>query len=154
MHAIGQAAADYPLGAGLGVAGPAGPTAGGSPLDGNLNAESEFSFLTVEAGIPALIAVVGFSFLLLGLGFARCRREPDPQARILLAAVISPLAGIVVDYYAGPLSVTVPAGPYLWFAGGVIAYWLVALPARRAQGEAVAASGTPGDSQRRGHREP
>jgi hypothetical protein len=51
---------------------------------------------------------------------------------VLLAALTSPLAGILVDYYAGPGTVGVPDGPFLWFVGGVIAYWLITLPRARA----------------------
>lgn len=131
LQAISSAVSDYPLGAGLGTAGPAAGTPGGSALTGRLNAESEFSFLVIEAGIPGLITVVGFTMGLLGVGLARCRREPDPQTRVLLAAVISPLGGILVDFYAGPATVSVPDGPFVWFVGGVIAYWLITVPRER-----------------------
>ena len=141
LHAIGFAMTSYPLGAGLGTGGPAAGASGGSQLDGDLNTESEFSFLVVEAGIPGLVAVVGFTLLLLGVGFRRCRRVPDHETRALLAAVISPLAGILVLFYVSPNTVTVPDGPYLWFAGGLIAYWLVSLPAARDLPSAGTASG-------------
>jgi hypothetical protein len=131
LHTIGTTIVDYPLGVGLGTAGPAGGTAGGSALAGTLNAESEYAFLVLEAGIPGMVAVVGFTAVLLGLGLRRCRREPDHEARIFLAAAISPIAGMLVDFYAGPSTVSVPDGPYLWFVGGAIAYWLVALPRER-----------------------
>lgn len=142
LQAIGSAIVDYPLGAGLGTAGPASATAGGSSLTGKLNAESEFSFLVLEAGVPGLVVVVGFTVLLLGLGIRRCRREPDAHARVLLAAVISPFAGIIVDFYAGAGTVGVPDGPYLWFVGGVIAYWLVTLPVERTRTGATSIAST------------
>jgi hypothetical protein len=135
LGAIGSAIADYPLGAGLGTAGPAAGAAGASSLTNTLNAESEFSFLVIETGVPGLVTIVGFVVVLLGCGLTRCRREPDPEAQILLAALISPLAGILVDFYVGPGTVSVPAGPFLWFVSGVIAYWLVTLPRRRRQAE-------------------
>jgi hypothetical protein len=131
VEAIAQAINAYPLGAGLGTAGPASATPGGSPLTGKLNAESEFSFLVIESGVPGLMVVVGFTVLLLGLGLSRCRREPDPEVRVLLAGLISPIAGILIVFYSGPATVGVPDGPFLWFVGGVLAYWLVALPAER-----------------------
>ena len=135
LAAIGFNLAHYPLGAGLGSAGPASSTAGGGALDQGVNAESEFSFLVVEAGIPGLITIVCFSLVLLGSGMIRCRREPDHVARTLLAALICPLAGIITVFYVEPITVTVPAGPFLWFVGGVLAYWLVTLPRKRAEAE-------------------
>ncbi|MEA2372965.1 MAG: hypothetical protein QOH12_3359 [Solirubrobacteraceae bacterium] len=132
LHAIADAAIHYPLGAGLGTGGPATVTAGASPLTGKLNTESEFSFLVVETGIPGLLAVIGFTIVVLGLGLARCRSEPDLHARVLLAAVISPLLGMLISFYAGPGTVTVPDGPLLWFVGGIVAYWMITLPRERA----------------------
>ena len=88
---MSSAISQYPLGAGLGTAGPAAATGlGGSALTNTLNAESEFSFLVIEVGVPGMIVLVGFAVSLLGMGIVRCRREPDPQARLLLAALISP----------------------------------------------------------------
>ena len=135
LHAIGVAAYSYPLGAGLGTAGPAASTGGASSIAGTVNAESEFSFLILEAGIPGMVVLVGFAILLLLLGVSRCRREPDPRTRALLAAIISPIAGIIVIFYASADTVTVPDGPFLWFAGGVIAYWLVGVPRERRASE-------------------
>jgi hypothetical protein len=137
LDVIANTIAKYPLGAGLATAGPAAGTSGASALAGTVNAESEFSFLVLEAGIPGLVVVVGFTAFLLGLGMVRSRREPDPQARILLAAIISPIAGLLVDFYAGPDTVSVPGGPFLWFVGGVTAYWLVTLPRNRRRAEVV-----------------
>lgn len=131
FHVITSAITTYPLGRGLATAGPASGASGGSALTGTGNAESEFSFLVLEAGIPGLVVVVGFTVFLLCLGLLRCRREPDPQARILLAAIVSPIAGLLVDFYAGPDTVTVPGGPFLWFVAGVVAYWFVTLPRER-----------------------
>jgi len=129
--------ASYPLGAGLATAGPASGTApGASKLTGVLDAENEFSFLTIEAGIPGLLALTGFAVAILALGLRRCRHEPDREARLLLAAIVAPVACILVLFFSSSLTVTLPAGPYLWAAGGIVAYWLVARPAelRRAGG--------------------
>ena len=124
----------YPFGAGLGTGGPAsGSAPGASALttSGNVDTETEFSFLVVETGIPGMIALVGFTITLLGLGLRRCRREPNGEARVLLAALLAPLAGIFVLYFTGTLTPSVPAGPYLWAVGGIFAYWFVTLPATR-----------------------
>jgi hypothetical protein len=139
LHIVSSEIAAYPLGAGLATAGPASGTPGGSSLSDKLNAESEFAFLVLETGVPGLIALIGFTLALLGLGLIRCRREPDPHARLLLAALVSPIAGILVDFYAGPATVTVPDAPYLWFVGGVIAYWLVACYRERRMAPSVQA---------------
>jgi hypothetical protein len=132
--------ATYPFGAGLGTAGPAGSAPGGSPLTNNVDAESEFSFLIVETGIAGTLVYVGFTIFLFVLGLRRCRQEPDREARLLLAALIAPLAGLLALYFVGPTSASVPGGPYLWAVGGIAAYWLVARPAARRQvGETEAA---------------
>jgi hypothetical protein len=121
----------YPFGAGLGVAGPAGSAPGASPLTGNVNAETEFSFLTEETGIAGMLVYTGFVVTLLVLGLRRCRHEPDREARVLLAALIAPLGGILALFFISATSASVPLGPYVWAVGGIISYWLVALPATR-----------------------
>jgi hypothetical protein len=123
----------YPFGAGLGVAGPATSAPGGSALTGNVDAETEFSFLTVETGIAGMLVFTGFTVALLGLGIRRCRYEPDREARVLLAALIAPLAGILVLFFISAPSAGVPTGPFVWAVGGIISYWLIALPAGRRQ---------------------
>jgi hypothetical protein len=121
----------YPFGAGLGVAGPATSAPGGSPLAGNLDAETELSFLTLETGIPGMLVYIGFVVALLVIGVRRCRHEPDPEARVLLAALIAPLFGIFALFASSATSPAVPTGPYVWAVGGIVAYWLVTLPATR-----------------------
>ncbi|MBV9357981.1 MAG: hypothetical protein JO023_20920 [Chloroflexi bacterium] len=131
----------YPFGAGLGTGGPAsGSAPGASALtqSGTVDTETEFSFLVVETGIPGMLALVGFTVALLALGVRRCRREPDREARVLLAALLAPLAGLFILYFTGTVTPTVPAGPYLWGVGGIFAYWFVTLPAAR-QGGALTA---------------
>jgi hypothetical protein len=122
----------YPLGAGLATAGPAALTvSGGTDLIYDVDAESQFAFSTVETGIAGMAAIVGFTLMLLVLGVRRVRHEPDREARVLLAALIAPVAGMLALYYPAPLSASVPGGPYLWAIGGIVAYWLVALPVER-----------------------
>jgi len=126
---IPKTLAHHPFGAGLGVGGPAEGQSGAPALAGVADAETEYSFLTLEAGIPGMVVLVGFTATLIGIGLWRCRREPDPEARVLLAAIIAPIGGIFVLYWASALTATTPAGPYLWSAGGIVAYWLVKRPA-------------------------
>jgi hypothetical protein len=127
----------YPLGAGLAVAGPATGTGGGTALTGTLDAENEFSFMTLETGVPGALLIVAFTATLVGLGLLRVRREPDREARALLAAVIAPLAGLLALYVAGSVTATTPGGPYLWAAAGIVSYWLMARPAGSPSGGAV-----------------
>jgi hypothetical protein len=121
--------ADHPFGAGLGVAGPATGAGGAPPQAGNVDAENEISFATLETGIPGMLVLVGFTVALFTIAARRCHEEPDPEARVLLAAVLAPLAGILSLYVVSAATPTTPAGPYLWAAGGIVAYWLVARPA-------------------------
>jgi hypothetical protein len=132
----------YSLGAGLGVAGPATGAGGAPPQAGTLDAENEISFATLEAGIPGMLAVIGFTIVLFVLGLRRSRQEPDPEARVLLAAIVAPLAGMLALYVVSAVTPTTPCGPYLWAAGGIVSYWLVARPAalrREAASRVVAA---------------
>lgn len=120
-----DAAKNYPLGAGLAVAGPASGQAGGTELTGRLDAESEYSFALLETGIIGALLLVGFTLTIIVLGFTRIRRERDPSNCLMLAAIVAPMVGMLALYYPSPISATVPPGPYLWTAGGVVAYWLV-----------------------------
>jgi hypothetical protein len=118
----------HPLGAGLGVGGPAEGQSGAPVLAGVADAETEFSFLTLEAGFPGMVALVGFTVILLALAVRRVRDESDREARILLAAIIAPIGGILTLYAVSAITPTTPAGPYLWTVGGIVSYWLVTRP--------------------------
>lgn len=133
IAAIPENIVTYPLGAGLGVAGPASGQAGGTELTGELDAETWFSFMTLEAGVPAMLVVAGFTLTLLVLAVRRVREEPDHETRILLSAIVAPIAALLAFYWVGGgLTATTPYAPYLWGVGGIVAYWLVARPAERA----------------------
>jgi hypothetical protein len=122
----------YPLGAGLGVGGPAAGQSGAPPdasLGRGIDTENEISFATVETGIPGMLDVIGFTVVVFALGLVRCRREPDPEARVLLAAIIAPIGGMLALYSVSALTPTSPGGPYLWAAGGIASYWLITRPA-------------------------
>jgi hypothetical protein len=127
---IPQNIVDYPLGAGLGSVGPAASYKGGTTLIDTVDTESWFSFIVVETGIPGLLTVFGFTITLLWLAFVRIRKEPDPETRALLAAMLAPLAALLALYWTGGgLTATTPYAPYLWTIGGVVAYWLIERPA-------------------------
>jgi O-Antigen ligase len=131
---IPQNMANHPLGAGLGVAGPASTAPGASALTlrGRVDAETEFSFMTLETGIPGMLVLVGFVLALFRTGVRRVRREADRETQLLLAALVAPLAGLFVLFFASAATPTVPGGPYLWAVGGIVSYWLMARPAQRA----------------------
>lgn len=130
----------YPLGDGLGVAGPATGTGGAPSQAGTIDAETEFSFATLEAGVPGMLTIVGFTLVLFFLGLRRVRRERDPEARVLLAAIVAPLAAMFAMYWVSAVTPTTPYGPYLWAAGGILSYWLITRPAelRRADDQRAA----------------
>ena len=129
----------YPFGGGLGTGGPAAGVSG-APTSG-ADTENEISYLTVEAGIPGMLLVVGFTLAVCGLGIKYCRHEPDPEARILLAAIIAPVVGILVLYSVNVPTPTTPGGPYLWAVGGIAAYWFIVRPAERRRAGAETADG-------------
>ena len=74
---------------------------------------------------------------LLYLSLTRIRRLLDGEARMLLTAVAAPLFGIFVAGFAGISSANSPPAPYLWFAAGILAFWLKAGPRPAGGGRAV-----------------
>lgn len=121
---------EFPLGAGLGRSGPA---AGFGEVDSVLNSETAFSYLTAEVGIPGLLAFLGFHLFLVSLVVRRCRRVGDGEARSMVAAVGAPLIAMTSLWFLTPTTANTPLSPYTWFAGGVLAFWLVAIPRRGLQ---------------------
>jgi hypothetical protein len=133
IDAIPDNVAAYPFGAGVGTAGPASGSPGGSSLtqSATFNVETEFSFLLVETGIPGLFVMTGFVLTLLYVGLSRLRREPDPEAKVFLAALMAPLPAIFIQFFISTPTPSTPIGPYLFALGGIISYWLVERPAAR-----------------------
>ena len=116
---------DYPVGAGLGLVGPA---AGRADLVSNdakgYNGETEFNFLLVELGVLGLILILGLTARVL-IACGRMRRLVDPELRVLLAAIAAPLFGIAVQFFTGAPTSSSPAAPYYWFVIGALAFWLM-----------------------------
>jgi hypothetical protein len=141
---VPEYATQFPLGAGFGSKGPASTVSGGTTAQ--LNAESEATFLLIEVGIPGLAVMVGFLLTLFYLSVTRIRRVPDRETRLLLTAIAAPLFAIASTWWVGVSTTTTPAGPYLWFAAGVLAFWLVkrGRETRAVDGPAQAAEGAPG----------
>jgi O-antigen ligase len=112
-----------PFGAGLGSVGPAASKAGGTVT--KYDAESQFSFLIVELGIPGLIVFFAFQVALCTAVVRGLRRERDRQTVVLMAALAAPLFGFAVNWFVGVNTTSIPNAPYLWLAAGVLAWWLV-----------------------------
>jgi hypothetical protein len=129
---IGTNLRKYPLGAGLGVSGPASGVKGAPPLAGQVDAENELSFLIDETGIPGALVLIGMTVRLIWLGVRRIKLEPDPEIRLLLSGLVAALAGLFAIYAVSAITPTTPGGPFLWATAGIIAYWLVERPKERA----------------------
>lgn len=115
-------AIDYPLGAGMGTAGPAANAAVGGAPTTQLDAESEFTFLEIELGVPGLLILTGLFAAFIGIGI-RLRRVGDPTMQRLLGAITAVLVAFVVSWIVGVDTATSPDAPFLWLAGGMLAYW-------------------------------
>jgi O-antigen ligase len=118
---IPKYAGKYPLGAGIGSVGPASSFLG-SPRP--LNAESQFTFMIVEIGLLGLFVFIAFQARLLGLVLSRLRRLKDVEARLLIAALVTPLVEFIAMWVIGVTSTSTPSAPYIWFAGGAALWWL------------------------------
>jgi hypothetical protein len=123
IRTIPDYAISFPLGAGIGTVGPGGSTGGGTGRV--LNGESEFTFLLIEAGIAGFIVMVGFNLRLMQLVATRVRRVGDADTRLLLAALGAPFFAKFLSWFGGPSTAGTPDSPYMWFIGGVLAWWLI-----------------------------
>lgn len=124
---FGDYALKYPLGIGVGTVGSATAVSGDLNVSG-LNAETLWNFLVLEIGLPGLVIILALVFRLLWIALARIRRVVDSAMRLYLAALAAPLFSLVVTGFAGPTTISVPFGPFLWLVAGIISYWLITLP--------------------------
>jgi hypothetical protein len=125
-----------PFGFGLGTAGAAAGFGGSSTEDvegHNVNAETTFNFIVKEVGLPGLVVWIGFILTLITLAFRRVRLIADSELQVYLAAVFAPVFALFFMGFDGPVSQSEWSGPYIWFAGGIAAYWLVGPGWRLAQ---------------------
>jgi hypothetical protein len=122
-------ASAFPLGAGIGTVGPAGSRAGGSGGQ-SLNAESEYTFLLIEVGIPGALILLALNLRLIAMTLA-LRRLADPALRGQLMVLGALIAALFVSWVIGPATATSPAAPFFWFAAGGLAYWWGELRAGR-----------------------
>lgn len=112
---------EFPLGAGIGSVGPAASFAG-EPLP--LNAESQFTFMIVELGILGLLVYIAFQARLLAMVLPRLRGLKDREARLLMAALVTPLVEFIAMWVIGVTSTSSPNAPFIWFAAGTAAWWV------------------------------
>jgi O-antigen ligase len=113
---------DYPLGAGLGSVGPATSAFGGSAAAKLLNGETEFTFLLVETGIPGLVIMLAFVIATLRAGLA-LRLVVDPGLQRCLMGLTAVLILLFVSWTIEAVTSDSPTSPFLWLAGGCLAYW-------------------------------
>jgi hypothetical protein len=116
-----------PFGLGLGIA---GAVAGlGGKVAKTIEQEkvsggSAYNLLAVELGLPGLLLWVGLTISVLALALTRLKQVADPELRVYLIAIIAAFVALTVQGLVGPTLAVTPPGAYLWFAPGVIAYWL------------------------------
>lgn len=121
LAAIPEDIATYPLGAGLGLVGPATSLAGGSTQRA-LNGETEFTFLLAETGIPGLLVLLAFAAATIKAGFV-LRRVAAPQLQRCLMAVTAVIISLSAAWLIAAVSSDSPSSPFLWLSGGCLAYW-------------------------------
>ncbi len=111
-----------PFGAGLGSTGPAAVLASGgaSPY----NAETEFSYLTVEVGVAGMLAILALTIRMIFASFRIISRVADRETRAMIAALAAPLFSILGLWFVSSVSATTPLAPYFWLTAGGLSYWL------------------------------
>ncbi|MCW2958776.1 MAG: hypothetical protein JWP18_1579, partial [Solirubrobacterales bacterium] len=139
---VGDYAVSYPLGVGLGRAGP-GSGAVGRPS--GLNAENEFNFLIGEIGLIGLLAFAWLWGAVVLDAVRLARREPDETRRTLWCALAATLiATTAVWFQASPTNSSASA-PVFWLFAGVVGQQAFAL---RAAQRAAAALHAPSQERR------
>lgn len=114
---------EFPLGAGIGSVGPAAGVID-PPPPRFLNAESQFTFMLVELGVPGLLVFLAFQAALLGMVLRWIRRTATFELALLLAALAAPLFASIALWVVGVVTVSTPNNAYLWFAAGTLAFWM------------------------------
>jgi hypothetical protein len=127
LAAIAGDIAHATFGVGLGTYGSASGFGGQQHVEiegKNVGGESAYNLEALELGLPGLLLWCGLSLNVLLLVLLRLRRIEDVELRTSLAAVAAAFVAFSVEGFAGPTLAVSPAGAYLWFAAGVVAYWL------------------------------
>jgi hypothetical protein len=117
---------DAPFGLGLGVSGAVAGFGGHEKItieSEKVGGGSAYNLLAVELGAPGLLLWLGFTVSALALALTGLRRVVDPELRLYLVAALAAYVGFTVQGFVGPTLAVTPAGAYVWFVPGVIAYW-------------------------------
>jgi O-antigen ligase/polysaccharide polymerase Wzy-like membrane protein len=126
LSQIPDVIAKYPFGAGLSIAG-AGATFGGestATVNGHrASAESQYNYVNLELGAFGLLFWIALTLTVITIAVKGLRRIGDVELRLSLAAVFATFIAFAVMGFAGPMTSSLPYGPYFWFAIGIAAYW-------------------------------
>jgi hypothetical protein len=134
LNQIPSLVAHEPLGLGLGSAGAVGAFGGKvakTVEEEKVSGGSAYNLLAVELGLPGLALWIGFTISVLLLGLGRLRLIEDPELRTYLVAILATFVTLTIEGLVGPTLAVTPPGVFLWFAPGVLAYWLAG-PGRKA----------------------
>jgi hypothetical protein len=115
-----------PLGLGLGVSGSAGGFGGHEKVtieSEKVSGGSAYNLLAVELGAAGLFLWVGLTLNVLLVSLLGLRRIRDPELRIYLVAVLATFIAMSFQGLVGVTLAVIPAGAYVWFVPGVVAYW-------------------------------
>ncbi len=118
--------AHAPFGVGLGTVGAVAGFGGKNTdlLEGHgVSSETQLNFMVDELGAPGLLLWLAFCLRVLVLATRGLWRTEDMDLKLALAAVTAPLVAYFAMGFNGPVSTSAAAGPYIFFASGVIAYW-------------------------------
>jgi hypothetical protein len=104
------------------------------------SAESQYNAVVLELGVVGLLLWSALTITLVTMAVRGLRRVADPEVQIDLAAIFACVIAIALMGFSGPTTYTSPAGPFFWFAVGIVAYWLAgpgraAVRARTAGGD-------------------
>jgi putative inorganic carbon (HCO3(-)) transporter len=127
LAAIPRDIASAPFGVGLGTYGSASGFGGQQHVEiegKTVSGESAYNLEVLELGFPGLLLWCGLSLNVLLLVLSRLRRIEDIELRTYLVAVAAVFIAFSIEGLAGPTLAVSPSGTYLWFAAGVVAYWL------------------------------
>jgi hypothetical protein len=126
LEALPRVVTGAPLGSGLGTTASAAGFGGKQKviIEGRgASSEAALNLLAIELGAPGLLLWVGLSLTVIWLVLTRVRNIEDPELRTYLVAVGASFMAHTASGFLGPSIVSV-GGVYLWFAAGIVAYWL------------------------------
>jgi hypothetical protein len=139
-----------PFGVGLGTSGTTSGVGGKSSYVQQqfraISDETEYNVLANEVGIPGVLMWFALSVYVIGLAALGMRRVRDDGLAIYLAGALAPFIALFVGGFSGALNSSAVAGPYFWFAIGIVAYWFVG-PGRKSR---LMRRANPGDGLKAG----